>query len=255
LAIGGDYTQSTLEVGPNEPWAETSLTIDDSDIVSLQFPASDPSPLSGIRIVANNTADALPPGYHVVSCQTGDAPAEIFYIPQSELSAEYLYGPIQQFQEPSWLGHMANGEQNRDDYRLEDTVLDQDGNLSTAVTVGRGGSAGFSGGGGEQSGTAAISYSEAMLACAKAYYETSLMKDWSFTANLRLRFSAGGCICPGRVLGVQAGSGEILSGYVVAVTHTISVPNRAASTSIVCTHPRFGSRPDAIISGKNALYS
>lgn len=255
LALGGDYTQEQLSVGPLEPWAEASLTIRERDIVSLQFPQSDPSPISGVQVQSSNTADGSPLSYHVDSCQTEETPSEIYYVPESELAADYLYGPIQQFQEPGWLGHMSYYEQCQSDGDLSDALGAQDGSLQIAVSTPRGGNPTFGGGGGGD-GSPAVDYSEALLACAKAYYETSLMKDWSFTVNCRLLFDAsGGRLCPGKVLSVQSDSGDVLSGYVISVTHAISVVNRSAVTSVVCTHPRIGAPPESITSTSNALYS
>ena len=94
-----------------------------------------------------------------------------------------------------------------------------------------------------------------MLACAKTFYETSLMKDWTFNVNTRLLINKGGVLCPGKVLSVNSASGEALAGYVVNVTHSISVPSKAAHTSITCAYPRFGSLPRGITSSANALYT
>lgn len=257
LALGGDYTQGTLELGPFEPWAAASLTIPDSDIVTLDFPQSDPSPISGVHMVMSATNSGLGVSYHPIGCQAGEEsyPAETYYVPDSELSAEYMYGPIQQFEEPGWMIDMAQYELAQFGGDIADALLTAaGGGLKTAASVPRGGGASFGSGGG--SGGSSIDYSQALLACAKAYFETSLMKDWAFTIGARLLFSTqGGIICPGKVIGVTAGGGEVLGGYITGVEHVISVPSRAATTRIMCTHPRFGTLPEAITSPTNALYS
>lgn len=254
LAVGGDYTKQALEIGPFEPWADASLTISDSDIVSLSFPPTDPAPLSGVRVCMSLSGSDGVASYHPISCQAGDdaLPAETFYIPDSELSSDYLYGPIQQFQEPGWLVSMASFEAATSSRLVSDSFMAAGGGLQTAAGTPRGGSVEFGAG---IEGGSSIDYSQATLACAKAYFETSLMKDWVFTATARLMFSAqGGILCPGRVIAVRSGSGEVLGGYVVAVEHVISVANRNATTRITCSHPRFGALPAAITSKTNALY-
>ena len=256
LALGGDYTHGQLELGPFEPWAPASLTISDSDIVTLDFPQSDPAPLSGVHMVMSATDSGLGVSYHPIGCQMGAGayPAETFYVPESELKAQYLYGPIQQFEEPGWLVAMSMHELGLFGRAASDTVLAPSGGLRTATNTPRGEGASF--GAGSTGGGSSIDYSNAMLACAKAYFETTLMKDWSFTVESRLMFSTqGGVICPGRVIGVKAGGGEVLGGYVTGVEHVISVPSKAATTRVTCTHPRFGKLPDAITSTTNALYT
>ena len=255
LAIGGDYTKGQLEIGPFEPWADASLAIADSDIVSLDFPQTDPSPISGVRMILAYTESDKEGSYHPGFCQEGSMlyPAETFYVPDSELKALYLYGPIQQFTEPGWLS-LASAYANREAARLEaDVVQAATGKLRTAVTASRDAEVTFAQ---PQGGGAAIDYATAALACAKAYFETSLMKDWTFTVGSRLMFSVGGSvICPGRVVKVMADGREVLGGYVAAVEHVVSVPSRSAVTRVMCTHPRFGKRPDAVTSPTNALYT
>jgi len=254
LALGGDYTKGQLELGPFEPWADASLAIADSDIVSLDFPQTDPSPISGVRMILSYTESDKEGSYHPGFCQAGSKsyPIETFYVPSSELAAPYLYGPIQQFTEPSWLS-LASAYANQQAARLEADVMQAAaGKLKTAVTASRDAEVSFS----EPQGRgAAIDYAQGALACAKAYFETSLMKDWSFTVGSRLMFSAGGgVICPGRVVKVTVDGQEVLGGYVAGVEHVVSVPSRSAVTRVMCTHPRFGKRPDAVSSPKNALY-
>lgn len=256
LAVGGDFTQGQLEIGPFEPWASSSLTISDSDIVTLDFPQTDPSPISGVRMVMSATDGSQGVSYHPIGCQMGEGarPAETFYVPTSELEAAYLYGPIQQFAEPSWMVSMANHEHAQFGGEASDASTAPSGMLQTASTTPRGGGVSFGSGSGGVSSS--IDYAQALLACGKAYYETSLMKDWAFTVTARLMFSTqGGVICPGRVMGVTAGSGEVLAGYVVGVEHVISVASRAATTRVTCTHPRFGALPAGITSPTNALYT
>lgn len=254
LAVGGDYTKPTLDIGPFEPWADASLTVTDSDIVSLSFPPTDPSPLSGVRVCLSASGSDGVVSYHPISCQAGVGarPAETFYVPASELSAEYLYGPIQQFQEPGWLVAMSSLEAAASARLVSDSFMAVDGGLQTAAGTPRGGSVEFGAG---IEGGSSIDYAQATLACAKAYFETSLMKDWVFTATTRLMFSAsGGILCPGRVLAVRSGAGEVLGGYITGVEHVISVANRTATTRVTCSHPRFGALPASITSKTNALY-
>lgn len=255
LALGGDYTKEALELGPFEPWAESSLAISDSDIISLELPQADPTPISGVQIRTAATNSALGDTYMVEGCQAGEGalPAASIYIPQSELGAPYLYGPIQQFSEPGWMVGMSYSEDTEYLKWVSDTVCANAGVLTSAVTA-QDDDISFGVGGGK--GGSARDYAAALMLCAKAYYETSLMKDWAFTIESRLMFSVGGGIlCPGKVLGVNAGSSEVLGGYITGVEHVISVPSRVAVTRIMCTHPRFGSLPPAITSRKNALYT
>ena len=256
LAVGGDYTQDALEIGPFEPWADAEFTMSDSDIVSLDFPQTDPSPISGVQMVLSHTDSSYDDSYHPIGCQVGEAsyPAETFYIPESELAAQYFYGPIQQFQEPGWLVAMSAFESSASDGYVSDAFTAPSGTLQTAMNTPRGGGVSFGPGGGGVGSS--INYAQAVLACAKAYFETSLMKDWVFTATSRLMFSTkGGTICPGRVIRINSGASEVLGGYIVGVEHVISVPNRSATTRLTCTHPRFGALPAAITSPKNALYT
>lgn len=254
LAVGGDFTQGRLEIGPFEPWADASLTLADSDIVSLDFPQTDPSPISGVRMILAYTESDQEGSYFPGFCQSGTAsyPAETFYVPESELKAPYLYGPIQQFTEPSWLSQAA-AYANLQTARLQADVMQAaKQGLTTVTTASRDADVSFAQPQGEG---AAIDYATAALACAKAYFETSLMKDWSFTVTSRLMFStSGGVICPGRVVRVTADGSEVLGGYVAGVEHVVSVPSRSAVTRVACTHPRFGQLPAAITSTKNALY-
>ena len=170
LALGGDYTQAALELGPFEPWADASVTIDDSDIVSLAFPQTDPAPISGVKMVLSDTGSGLGVSYHVEGCQAGEKayPAETFYIPDSELAAQYLYGPIQQFQEPGWMVRMAELEHNKSAAPVSDARSASSGGLVTSATVPRDGAVAFAPGGAAFSSS--IDYSQAMLACAKAYF-------------------------------------------------------------------------------------
>lgn len=253
LAIGGDYTGAKLDVGPFRPWADASLSINEGDIFSISFPQRDPSPISGVKVCSSDTADALGFSYHLDSYQAGTRPADVFYVPKSELAAEFLYGPIVQFQSPSWLEDARAFMTTMSDRGRADGTSAKSGRLHLRTTVARGGSAPATGSGG-RSGPP-VDYSRAMLACAKTFYETSLMKDWTFNVNTRLLINKGGVLCPGKVLSVNSASGEALAGYVINVTHSISVPSKAAHTSITCAYPRFGSLPRGITSGANALYS
>lgn len=252
LAIGGDFTTQVLEVRPFEPWADASMTITDADIISMQFPQHDPSPLSGVRLTSTASADAVPFSFHIDTGQSRGKPSDVFYAPESELSAEYLYGPIVEFQEPGWLAVMRQLAGLSMSTERSDAKGAQGGGLETAATISKGGSVSFGGGDVAQ---ASIDYGSAMLACAKAYYETSLMKDWAFEVNARLMFNVeGATICPGKVISVTSNGNEALAGYVTSVTHAISVANGSAHTIITCSHPRFGSIPAGVASSRNPLY-
>lgn len=238
LALGGDYTKPALELRPFTPWEDATLTVKDSDIVSLQFPQSDPSPLSGVRIVSVDTADTLPASYHVDTVQTNTRASEIFYVPDAELNADLLYGPVQQVQEPGWLAQVKYMSRNASDGGQTDERAAESDNLQTPTNTD------------PDNPTMtftpvvadlpAVNYGEALLACAKAYYETALMKDWGFTVTCRFLLAGGGTLCPGRVIAVTSPSGKALEGYVTAVTHTISVTGKTARTTVACTHPRIG---------------
>lgn len=150
------------------------------------------------------------------------------------------------------MAQMASYEKPASSTFMSDQQQARNSQLNVAVNIPRGGSPIWGGGGGD---VPAIDYASAILACAKAYYETSLMKDWCFTLHARFMLKAGGMLCPGRVLSVTSEGGELMGGYVVGVSHTISVSSRTAHTRIVCTHPRFGALPDGISGENNPLYS
>lgn len=253
LAIGGDFTQGALEVGPFVPWADPSLRIDDSEILSLQFPQSDPSPISGVQVQSSDTSDALGTSYHHATVQEDKLPGEVFYVPQSEFASDYLYGPIQQFSEPGWVAHIHRVMLAKSDKGRGDSKAASSGRLQFATNTPRGGGVSFAPVG---ENLPSVNYSAALMACAKAYYETSLMKDWSFTVTTPILFRSGGSIlCPGKSLAVTSGGATVIEGYVTNVTHVISLASKAAHTTLTCTHPRFGSLPKGISSTKNALYS
>lgn len=257
LALGGDYTSGTLELGPFEPWADASLAVDDSDIVTLDLPQTDPSPISGVRIAMAASGGGTFTSWNVPGFQAegGQRIAEAYYVPSSELTAPYLYGPIQQFSEPGWLAHAAAIAATASAAPASDGVAARTGGMVTATNTPRTGGTTFLGGG-ARSAAAAVGYASAVVACAKAYFETSYTKDWSFSIGARLMFSSGGArLCPGRVVKVTSGGDTVLEGYVVQVEHVISVANRTASTKVVCTHPRIGGLPSVITSTKNALYN
>lgn len=256
LAVGGDYSGPSLNVRPFTPWEDPSQQISDTDIISLSFPQHDPSPISGVRFTTSGADSGYGSSFHCDTAQTGVSPRDVFYVPASELSREFLYGPIHQFEEPGWLVHMKSFIAGPSTSKVTDAGSVQDDNFNCAMSVGRAGSGsgGFIGGGGSAS-SPELDYSAALLACAKAYYETSLMKDWGFSVTARFIVSSGGKICPGRVLSVVSGGGTVLSGYVTGVSHAISIASKSAHTTITCSHPRFGSNPPGITSGKqNALY-
>lgn len=254
LALGGDFTAGALELGPFTPWADASLVIHDSDVLSLDFPQADPSPLSGVHFMTGLSSGNSLTSFHAMGAQAGEGvkPVDVFYVPQSELDAEYMYGPIQQFTEPGWLVHTASCAAGLRSRFESDSVTAGGGSFSSAATVPRGGTMALSG---STSSMPSVDYARAALLCAKAYFETSYMKDWAFNVATRLMFSSGGTLCPGRVVSIRSGSGEVVGGYINSVEHTISVANRAAVTRVTCTHPRFGGLPPAITSGSNALYT
>ncbi len=252
LAIGGDFTAQKLEVGPFRPWADATTSIADSDIVSMQFPKHDPTPLSGVRLWATDSADGLPYSFHRDEGQSAGYPSDVFYVPASELSAEYMYGPIQQFQEPTWLAEVREFEMMRVSNARSDAKGATDNALVTAASVARDGTASFGSG---DTAQASVDYASALLACGKAYYETSLMKDWVFEVTARLMFRSGGAmLCPGRVVSIKSGGKEAIAGYVLSVVHAVSVASGVARTVVTCSHPRFGGRPAGVTSGGNALY-
>ena len=163
-----------------------------------------------------------------------------------------MYGPIQQFSEPAWLrdamlagSALAAGKQS-------DVSQAKSGGYHSAANTPRGGTPSTNG----DNSAAALAYVAAARDCARAYFETSLMKDWGFSVSTRPMFHAdSGVLCPGRVLSVRDDYGEVIGGYVVGVEHVLSVPGRSAITRIHCTHPRFGALPAAIKSRRNALYA
>jgi len=254
LALGGDYMAGSLTLKPFEPWADASVELSDSRVMSVDFPSNDPSPISGVKFMVAATSGGGFISWHYDGAQGGGSrPFEAFYVPKSELDAPYMYGPIQQFTEPAWLQQMAGHFDNLMSYKKSDAETTGSGLWHSATTVPRNGSVPTGGGGSKVSSTV---YAEAALMCAKAYFETSLMKDWGFSVSAHLSITVGGStLCPGKVLKVTTPSGEVVSGYITQVEHVISVASRAASTRVVCTHPRFGKLPAAITSPKNALYS
>lgn len=252
LALGGDYTKDKLELGPFEPWADATLRISERDILSVDLPQSDPNPISGVCLAAVAQGGGFTSYFDLLGIQGDTRPADVFYIPDSELKAPYMYGPIQQFTMPGWLQNTVSTRGTVLAGLIADITSAQEGLMETATTMGRNPVVTYGGGAATSS---SVEYSSAAAACAKAYFETSFMKDWSFTVTARLLFSAGGTICPGRVMAVSTASGDVLTGYVSHVEHGISVANGSAVTKIVCTHPRFGRLPAAITSPKNALYN
>ena len=252
LAVGGDYTSASLDVGPFMPWADESASVDDSDILGVQFPQSDPSPISGVRVIGGETGESALISYHLDTSQALRRTADVFYVPSEELQAEYLYGPIHQFQEPGWLTVMKGYAASRSNTGSSDLPSARYGKLILPGSK-KAGTATFSSV--AEKLLPSFSAAQAMMACAKAYYETSLMKDWAFSVETRLMFRTGGAlICPGQVIGFRSTGTTVVAGYVNSVTHTISVPSRTATTVIECTHPRFGAPPNGI-KGSNALYS
>ena len=254
LALGGDYTADSLELRPFTPWADPSFSIQDDDIIIFDFPQADPTPISGVHLITADGSGRDVVSYNVLGGQLGDGTksVDIFYVPQSELDAEYMYGPIHQFTAPGWLLHTIASGAGLKAAVESDTTTVQGGSFNSVVTVPRNGSAALSGG----TGTApAVDYGRASVLCAKAYFETAYRKDWTFGLTTRLMFDeGGGKLFPGRVLTVNTESGDVIGGYVTLVEHVISVSSKTAITKVRCSHPRFGKRPAAITSGNNALY-
>ena len=251
LSIGGDYTSGKLDVGPFAPWAAPSMSISDSDIIEMQFPSRDPSPLAGVRVESIDTSNTVPTSMTTVeSAQIEPVRSDNYYIPSGMLDAEFLYGPIQQFSEPGWLNRARGHAENAADTARSNIMSATNGNFQDPRTTGRGGSVAVASAG---ASIPQASYNAALVACAKAYCETSLMKDWEFAVTTRFMVRSGGILCPGRVISVNSSGGPVLSGYVTSVTHTISVPQREASTEIVCSHPRSGDPPFGVGTA-NALY-
>lgn len=249
LALGGDYTQPKLSLTKFEPWADPSLYISDGAILSMQFPQKDPAPLSGVSMVTLGTDNATGPSWHRETKQLSLKPASIFYVPRSELDAPYMYGPIYRMSEPAWLVSARS-------YMLaaSDTgKSDAGGGFNSPSTIGRDQAAPVSS---VPNGGESQKYNRAMLACAKAFYTTLLMKDFTFTLTLPLTFDvSGGKLCPGKVLSVESDGNSVVTGYVTSVIHVVSVPSRTATTVVTCAYPRIPDRPEGIEDTKNALYT
>lgn len=251
LAVGGDYMSGKLNVGPYVPWSDPTLSISDSDIVSMQFPGRDPTPISGVRVESMESSYTNNTSMQVDAVQIENARADNYYIPQKQLDAEYLYGPIHQFSEPGWLQRAQAFMVYAENTARSDCVSAQNGNYQDSRTVKRGDGVQVAA---AVANTPKATYGKVLLACAKAYFETSLMKDWEFTVGARFIVQAGGgVLCPGKVLAVRSAGSSVLAGYVTSVTHTISVQSRTAHTEIVCSHPRSGTPPFGVGSS-NALY-
>lgn len=251
LAVGGDYMSGTLSVGPYVPWSDPSLSISDSDIVSMQFPGRDPTPISGVRVESMDSSYTNNTSMQVDAVQIENARSDNYYIPQQQLGAEYLYGPIHQFSEPGWLQRARAAMVIAENTERSDVVSAQNGNYQDSRTVSRGGGVSVAA---AVANTPKVSYGKALLACAQAYFETSLMKDWEFSVGARFIVrSGGGVLCPGKVLAISSAGSPVLAGYITSVTHTISVQSRTAHTDIVCSHPRSGTPPFGVGSS-NALY-
>lgn len=252
LALGGDYTAESLEVAEFAPWSTPSFSIPDSDIIALQFPAKDPAPLSGISITTMEAPATPVGGLHLDASLTGASPVDVFYVPDSELSAEYMYGPIQQCTEPGWLAGAYLFMLTQADRSITDAVKAKFGGFSSATSIARGGQAQLRG---APTNELQLAYSEALSACAQAYYETQLMKDLAFSVTARLMFRANGMVlCPGKVVSFTSDGAPVISGYIQRVTHTVSVSGKTATTNIVCSYPQYGAPPSGITSTANALY-
>ena len=257
LSLGGDYMQDRLSLRPFTPWEKASLSIWDSDIVTLQFPQSDPSPLSGVCAVSLATETKLPASYQVYDAQVSHRPSEAYYVPRAELDADMFYGEVHQLQEPGWLASLRSAVENTASTGDSDFAAAGSGNMQTPTNTDIDNpAASFQP---AASSAPDTGYASALVTCAKAYYETSLMKDWAFGFGCRFILTGGGVLCPGKVVSVMSDGGVVLEGYVVSVTHTLSVVSRTARTSVACTHPRIGGvLPRGIADSdtqKNALYT
>lgn len=243
LVMGGDFTSSALSVHPLCPWASPTSSVGEGDIVSIALPQRDPSPISGVHMLSNDTSEELEDSYHQDGAQIKKLPSEIFYVPQSEIGAEYMYGPIVQLQEPGWLydTHCLVVAASRTPPKQPATPTSTPISDDTASINAMGES------------QVAIDYASALMACSKAYYETSLMSGWVFEVTCRLMLSAN--IRPGEVMAVKAAGSTVLCGYVNSITHSISIRGRSATTVVTCSHPQImGKRPESITSGDNAMY-
>lgn len=243
LVIGGDFTSPALSVHPLCPWASPTSSVDEGDIVSIALPQRDPSPISGVHMLSNDTSEELEDSYSQIGAQIKKLQSEIFYVPQSEIGAEYMYGPIVQLQEPGWLydTHCLIVSASRTPPKQPDTPTSMPISDDTASINAMGES------------QVSIDYASALMACSKAYYETSLMSGWVFEVTCRLMLSAN--IRPGEVMAVNAAGSTVLCGYVNSITHSISIRGRSATTVVTCSHPQImGKRPDSITSGDNAMY-
>lgn len=265
IVVGGDYTQTQLKAMPFTPWKRPTASILETDIVTLGLPGSDTVPIAGAHLEAAAQRNGMANSFHLDSASAGLKPIPAFYVPRRQISNPTRVGAIQTFQIPAWISRISACAAGKSAAGMSVPKAEAEGNLTTGINF-SGGKPNVSKGG---SGNIAGSLGAAMMTLARAYYETFFMSDLTFSVTTRFMTKAGGeALCPGITLRIDAtnaaaggesasAASELVSGYVMSVSHSIDIRRRTAETTVMMSYPVFGGvvPPEIVNPEMNALYS
>lgn len=244
----GDFSSDKLKVAPFEPWRASDIAIPVSSVTGMSLPAKSESQVAGIIITANSgysdyaaTADGHYAVYNSIAQDTVATMGGFVDF------ADKLEGYIQIMDAPAWLYKFLLGEVNGDIYsdqnRQNDDDIEAIGGKEPAVTEAR---------------LEFIASAKSVLnAYATDMFWKIFRKDVQVGINFRFMLHYNNVsLRPGRIISVLSESGKtVMTCYIIAVKHIISVENGTAQTSISGAYVRSGEGVSGIYDPKSPVVS
>lgn len=243
LTIIPDYTRERLKVGPFYPWMSPSMELNEDDLFELSFPGTDPSPIYGVCAsprMQEGTFKA-PSSYSGQKAENAtDQGSVLAYVPKegADINGKFFSTSM-----PEWLCTAV---------MLAPGLNSQD--VASGSYSGKPGAAPSSGNSKE------IEVSNSLkMSCLAQEFLKEYKKRLEATVNCPLLFSRNGedPFLPGKVLSVRNENGELLSGYVVEITHTVDTVNGTGTTGMHLAYCRPPGGYDVLkdVMDKNPMYS
>ena len=218
------YNEQKLTVVPTEPWLEPELTVNDSQIQQLVFPAFDSNPILGVKC-SNPLATSIDGTSHAAEdAIDGNLVGTWCYIPQGVLGEDgafLAHGKLTSIGTPPWHTAIQEAAASLRPFNISGSSHGKEGVMS----------------GVDSSLLSALYAGQIVYA---AYIFQLLFKQTftsSFTGPVIIDVT-GGVLIPGKSMSIKEDGKTVFNGYVIGATHDFNVSSSTATTSVTLSYCR-----------------
>lgn len=252
VAIYPYFWEDKLPVAPRFPWTPVDFDIDESNVSTVTLPGNDPCPIFGVC----GTPETLGGnGFTMMTAMAesqeqedmlGQASSYAF-VPKGDYDAngKFISVPV-----PSWVGELVSRAAGYERQGFKTGMNDGDGDGDGELPA-------------EQAKAGINSFLKIYNTCCMLYFSSVFALSYKEFVEARMNCAfmpkvptgsdegdvGSDWVVPTKVFAFKAGGETLFEGYITSVTHSISVVNSTATTSISAAYCRPAGGYDVISGG------